>query len=521
MMVQIRLILIVCSIMLLAKGAASADDRVLMTSSLDTEASFAWAIYRNSPQEHLLVLIPPRDDNPDQGFMPAQAGQLQAVRPLGQRVPLAIAAQGDRVYLAYPPVYANDRRLMRMYSLRVTPSPVGGVWVASPSDRFDSEPAIVTTGALVGLQGTSDALWSLIEEESRLYLRELDRDSWVPIDLPESINTARLELRAIGAHPVLIDRSGLEFRAYEYDTELNEWSEFPDSLELSDAIRIIPGIRALSVIDETESGETRLRSWSSSGLFEIAKLPDIPQNTPFAALSSSGSLLGIDRIVSDATEPGTTGSASIEVIELGLLDGAERYRGSPIATTPVSAEEFRFLVGMMMLIMIGVLVVVIMPDHSNAMHLPEGVVLADPGRRLIASMLDGLLVVAVVGRLVDVSAADILTLTVIVRPDNAWSIFPLVIITGLMYSTLTEALFGATPSKMLVGIRVVRAQPGIPVRPRLWSALVRNSIKWLLPPVAALAMIDPETLHRGDRAAHTLVVMPRPPEPEPRDEGEG
>ena len=510
-----------CVLVLFATYAIGADDRVLMSASLDADASRAWAIYRNTQQEHLLVFIPPRDELPDIRYEPAQPGLVQAVRPLGRKLPVSIAALNDRVYLAYPPVYANERRLMRVYSLSLTPSPVGGVWVASSADRFDTEPAIVTNGSLIGMQGTSSAVWALIEHENRVTLSVLDRLDWQSVDLPESINTTRLELTAIGKHPVLIDRSGLRFVAHEFDPETGAWSEFPESIELSDAIRITAGTRALSVLDEQEPGKARLRSWSPTGLFEIASGLDLPDSASIGALSSSSALIAISIDRETAEGALEQPPASIEILELGLLDGAERYRGAPIATTPVSPEEFRFLVGMMMLIMMGVLIVVIMPDHSSAMHLPEGVVLADPGRRLIATMLDAVLVTAVVGRLVDVSAADILTLTVIMRPDNAWSVFPLVIITGLMYSTMTEALFGATPAKMLVGIRVVRAQPGAPMRPRLWSALVRNGIKWLLPPVAALALIDPETLHRGDRAARTLVVMPRPAQPDPRDSDEG
>jgi len=42
----------------------------------------------------------------------------------------------------------------------------------------------------------------------------------------------------------------------------------------------------------------------------------------------------------------------------------------------------------------------------------------------------------------------------------------------------------------------------------LWAAIVRNMIKWLVPPVAALVLLDPERLHRGDRATRTLVVAP-------------
>ncbi|CAN0594975.1 unnamed protein product [Laminaria digitata] len=158
-----------------------------------------------------------------------------------------------------------------------------------------------------------------------------------------------------------------------------------------------------------------------------------------------------------------------------------------------------------------------MPDRSDAMQIPDACVLADPGRRLIATMLDAVLVASVVGWYFDVSASEILTMAVIVRPDNAWAVIPITMMMGVGVSTISEWLQGRTPGKMLVVIRVVRAQSGELVRPRLWSALVRNAIKWILPPVAALALIDPEALHRGDRASRTLVVSPRPADPIPSD----
>ena len=223
-----------------------------------------------------------------------------------------------------------------------------------------------------------------------------------------------------------------------------------------------------------------------------------------AMLDSSTTLIGLRSIESDEES-----EAAVELIELDARTGEVRHAGPPIVASPVSPEEFRFIVVMMVLVMGGVLVVVILPDRTNAMHIPEGYALADPGRRMVAMLLDVVVVAAIVGRVFGVSVTDILTLTVLIRPDNAWVVFPMIIVAGVVYSSVSEVLYGASPGKLMMGLRVVAAEPGEPKRAKLWSVLVRNVIKWVLPPVAALALVDPEALHRGDRTSKSLVVVPR------------
>lgn len=505
--------LLIALIFVVLAPITRADDRILITSNIDELPTRAWAVYRNSSDENLLVYFAPREDSAivEGGTL----GQIQAVRTLGRRLPIAISAHADRVYIAYPPVVTNRQRLLRVYSVRAVPSPVGGLWVLDPAGQMQVEQPIITDANLIGLQSTRNTIWALLKENGTLELRRMTPSGWERVPVSDEIDPRRVQLSAIGADPVLIDRSGLRFKAYRFDTAAGEWSSISHELEIGNDTEIHAAPNALRIIDRTDSGKARLRYWSEDGVFQVAQNLDLPQDMSNAFMGSQDALIGI-RLVDTAGNDDEVES-TVELVELDAKENAVLYAGAPAVTAPVSAEEFRFLIVMMVLVMSGVLVVVILPDRADAMQLPEGVVIADPGRRLLATLIDVFLVTTIVGALVGVSALDIVTLAVIVQPNNAWSVFPMTIIAGVLYATFAEFVVGATPGKLLMGVRLVAAEPGTPHKPRFWSVLTRNIIKWVLPPVAALALIDPETLHRGDRTSRSLVVMPRrDEEPETR-----
>ena len=512
----ISLLIVIGLAVLPALGDAepSSSRPVLLTSTVDASSSRAWSVYRNSQGDNLLVFIAPRDADPSSAppIDAAPPGQVQSMRSLGSRFPAGVGAIAERVYLVYPPVYANDRRIMRVYSADATPGAVGGLWLVDPLNRLNAHEPIETRGTLSDLEASADALWALLEEDNGPRLLRFDGNAWAAVDLPESINDRRLDLVTIADRVVLVDRVGVAFSASLYNAAEKTWEPFESTLSLGLHTQLLSGRRAITALDWDEDGKARARAWSAAGVFTIAEGMDLSPDARYSVLDSSQTLVGM-LMLDDEPAADNVPRASVEIVEYDLVDGVQRYRGPPSASSPVSPEEFRFLIGMMMLIMSGVLIVVIMPDRSDAMQIPDACVLADPGRRLIATMLDAVLVASVVGWFFDVSASEILTMAVIVRPDNAWAVIPITMIVGVAASTMSEWLLGRTLGKVLVGIRVVRAQPGALVRPRLWSALVRNAIKWILPPVAALALIDPEALHRGDRASRTLVVSPRPADP--------
>jgi len=93
---------------------------------------------------------------------------------------------------------------------------------------------------------------------------------------------------------------------------------------------------------------------------------------------------------------------------------------------------------------------------------------------------------------------------------------------GLVYFTLSEALFGRTLGKRLMGLRV-RSESGSPIV--FWQALVRNLLRFAdeFPAMYLLGvlfiMMGPRPQRLGDRAARTLVVLDRPAGPERPPEG--
>ncbi len=552
------LFVLACLLGMPVAGARAQERQVLLTSAVDDLNTHAWGVYRNANDEILLVHVPPRDAS-TRGLVPTEAadpGTLQATRPLGHKFPLALAAIGERVYLIYPKAYAQTRQIMRVYSGTAVPGPVGSVWSFLPVDRFDAGPPIETPGVLVDFTATGKALWALLDEGGHSRLLTLDAEAWREVELPPAPAGSRpgWRLSAVGDELILIDHGAERLVPLTFDAQAGRWSggDWEPIERPAGDYRILGGERGMTLVSWDEQGRAALSAWTRSGVFTIASGLALPIDAAYAVLDSVNELLAIralpspNRAVNPANpanpatdsggertpgamtdptreaEPGASErargadpAASVAIWELDLGDGSVIYQGSPISRAPVSVNEFRFLVGMMVLVMVGVLVVVIMPDRPDAMRVPDGFALADPGRRLMATLFDAGLVAVLMGQLFHVHPAEIITLSVIVRTDDAWAVVPATMVTAVALMSLFERTLGATPGKLLMGIRVARAMPGPLRRPPCWAVLVRNVIKWVLPPVAALALVDPETLHRGDRATRTLVVVPvRGPSPE-------
>ena len=504
---------------------ADARGQMLVGAGVDDTQTHSWAVYENANDEILLVHLPPRDvdANAQIPIEPAKPGELHAVRPLN-RFPDAIAAIENRVYLVFPPSLTPRGQIRRVFSGQAIASPVGAIWGFMPAGRLDSEPAITIPGQVDALVATSDTLWVLLNDdgqddeqgEGQYTLLTMKKNAWEPVDLPATgalpdDAAERWTISALGSMLIAIDQSDPDaMQLFGFDAKTKAWSlmDWPRIGVPDGRFQILAGTRSLIVVDWDQHEQARIRTWSHAGIFTIADGVDLPVDIELAVLSSVNRLIGL--VASDRSDehPPSQDPVGIQVYELDLLDGSLVYAGDPVVSTPVSEAEMRFLMGMMILIMAGVLVVVILPDKTDAMGIPDGFELADPGRRLMATMVDVFLISLMVGLIFDVRVIEIITLGVIARSDDTWLAIPSVMISGIVVMSLMEWLVGASPGKFFMGIRVVRAQGGPMQRIPLWAAIVRNIIKWVLPPVAALALVDPEMLHRGDRATRTIVAAP-------------
>ena len=95
-------------------------------------------------------------------------------------------------------------------------------------------------------------------------------------------------------------------------------------------------------------------------------------------------------------------------------------------------------------------------------------------------------------------------------------------VAGTVLGAVAECAWGRTLGKGLAGCMVLDAggakpNPGnSPITPSFWRSLLRNAIKWFVPPLALLGLWGTSGRHRGDVAARCVVIAPD--EPEPGDE---
>lgn len=497
-----------------------------MSADAYTPQTHGWAVYTNVHEEIILVHIPPRNQfgNMQYPVAAAQAGEVHAVRPLN-KFPQGLAATGDRVYMVFPQTYANEQRVRRVYSGRALALPMGRGWGFSPIGRLDSKPSIQTPGELIAFTATTKSIWAMLkQDDDRSVLLELVDSAWVEFSLPNEAEseTVHWQLSSVGDQLVAMDVSDPKSVApFILDSDGN-WSSLDwPALSVNDSnYELISGPQGLVVIDRIDDRTVSVRSWSKDGVFVLASDVKLPKGTVLTTLGSVNRLLGISKLSLEASQKTDDNQPTIEIHEIDLTDGSVLYSGTPFVAASVSAAELQFILGMMILVMFGILVMVILPEKSDAISIPDGFELADPGRRFTASLIDLFLIASLMGRLFGVRVIEIFTLDVVAQGENTWLTIPLIIVCGLVSMSVCEWLTGATPGKFLVGIRVCRGQAGGFERVTLVNSLIRNVAKWLLPPVAALALVDPEMLHRGDRVTRSLVVSAVTPDPSKPDSQE-
>jgi uncharacterized RDD family membrane protein YckC len=156
------------------------------------------------------------------------------------------------------------------------------------------------------------------------------------------------------------------------------------------------------------------------------------------------------------------------------------------------------------------------PRSARAQVRPEGLrPLAPISRRVVAALLDIFVVSGAAFSLIGLSAAPANPLV----PDPSPLFVRLgAIVVLVVYSAVTEALFGATPGKLAFGLRVELVGGG---RPGVGRAIIRNLLRPIdiIPPylgAVGLSLMTVTSLRQrlGDLVAGTVVVaLPRPPLP--------
>ncbi|MFT3686151.1 MAG: RDD family protein [Phycisphaerales bacterium] len=235
---------------------------------------------------------------------------------------------------------------------------------------------------------------------------------------------------------------------------------------------------------------------------------------------------------SERSARGSVGRAVPDAGHLRVVD-ISASTGAVLADVAAHTDGFlsRRELWILWLLFIGVgvvvLLVVVNADGPQEVQLPEGYALATPGRRALAGVLDLAAAIGVTSLVVGGTPAQWLS----PATSTSSSLIPLVgvVVFAFVLSTIGEALAGASPGKLLVGARVMglepvavavegkagvgakkeRGQPtlmrAIPVR--FMQAVIRNAIRWFMPPMGLAMIADDNWRHPGDQLGKTVVVV--------------
>jgi hypothetical protein len=463
--------------------------------------SHAWLTVAGE-EDLALAHVPPRGSDAQRGSVP---GLVRMVRPL-RETPEAMAGVGDRVYAVFGPTDTPAGRIRRVLTSRSLPAGVSDLWTDVPVGVFDLAPGLPGDGRLVGLAvsggqagpGARDGrLHALMTAEGSISLLRLENDDWVPVALPfeEMVDPADAALVSFGHGVLLAMREG--------DTSLG-WTLGPDGAweiaRVSDWERFWSaswrhGFGRGVVVGVAEGAGTGVWTIGEEAAWRIGRLEPMP-GAAAVVLASSGRLVVVGR----------QDDGVVHAAEMSLVTGRVLHDGPVRNRAPISVGEFRLIVGMLLAVMVAALLVIVRPTGEAVWTVPDGFALADPGRRLIATMLDALLMLWVVAPGFGVTVREVLTLQVLMIEGHAWMAIPAVMVGGSLAMGVWEGLLGYSPGKFLVGLRVYRAEAGAFRKLGVFWGLVRATIKWMIPPVAALALLDREGRHRGDAAARAVVV---------------
>jgi hypothetical protein len=563
------------SLLLLTIGAAIPALAAIGTGSLSTGVRSAVAA-----PTHAWIALPEPDGTgcavfhlPPRGMISDLTGLAQGALVGEARVaasiasnPVALGSIGPQVAMVFADGGAgfpnlNGRPVLALEAIRDE----AGVWRALPGQRLDSLPSLRADGLLLGFTGSPVGYAALFQglagksdDPKSLLLQVLTRDGWVDVMLlAEAQTLAGPHLKVLDGKPstdafwrlMSTDRGlAVVFIPPRKASEpiagsvfLADFSGSPNDAKPSatwtrrDLTLVLPGSIPTDQIEVTTAADHLVLTALMGG----GKMAVYTQ--PFAAPTAwRGTaevqnvapehivlpLDGVSRIgvvsIAKSKEPG---GLDLRMTEVSVRTGAVAYEGELNIASPITPSDYRFM-AIAMAWVLGLIVVFLWrPAQKAAQHLPPGVSIAEPGRRMIAALIDAAVAVLIACRVMGLPLVEFLN-------SGVWANGPaqdtLLIAVGILVvaGTVLETLFGRTLGKLLAGCGVIEMSRGVPKKgendepraPVYWRAAIRNLIKWGLPPVALFGLLDPAGRHRADQLAGTAVVVEG--EEEPEDEPE-
>lgn len=191
-------------VLLCASGVAAASGLPLGAGSFPVQdesngeaaGAHGWVVVQDDEGAMLLHLPPRRVWTTDGVKQGSEAGTFRRAAQL-RRAPEAIAAQGDRLYLVFPPEAGGEGRgsLRRVLSIRARQVGMGDLWSYEPAGRMRTHAPLPGEPELLGLAGSPKGVVALLgeleSERVRPAVHVLTRGSWQRLALPEATVRSR------------------------------------------------------------------------------------------------------------------------------------------------------------------------------------------------------------------------------------------------------------------------------------------------------------------------------------------
>lgn len=542
-----------------------------------SDAGHGWVAVQTPGEEPVAIVhLPPRKASAS-GEYPASGDGAVRLAARSPRRPSMLAAAGDRVYMVFETRARGGAVSSRaVYSVRAIFSGVADLWRYEPQGSFDVLADLPNDGRLLGFAATGDGTLaalidvSTVPEEFEPALYRLIGGAWKNVELPGELTAmagaargrdVRLVSRRAGVALYFADQQGvLTTWTLSADASAGHAEQSPTPDPLSEGfdeeafldrepepVRFVPAWKIervqlsagimqdtglaeqrllevagrLVMAQRTLGGELVLTALNGGNAYELCRVKDVPSECAIAPLDAVARVAVLWTQKDPAREApglGVGGEASHqEIREISVFTGRMMYAGRVNSSGPVTRSDFRILATVLFGLMGLVLLIVLRPDSDDGViTLPEGYSLADPLRRAMAWLADGMLALGVASAVWGVDAMDVLSPALVVS-KTLWFVLASALGTGAVLGTVSEWRTGRSLGKWMVGIRVIAVGTGGKPTPELRNpslgrAFTRNAIKWLLPPVAMLGAIDPTGRHRADGLARTAVVVEDPPE---------
>jgi|GEM_PF-6662814 len=506
---------------------ASAED-LYPAAGASSPAGHGWIVIpgvrlsRDDTDPWQLYHVPPRTGPmaSDDGIVrPAQAARLVAR-------PDRIAAHDGTVWIVMGNTGGTPSPGRAVLTLSAVQHELADLWRDEPEEYPAACPSLVGEGTLVGLSAGPWGVGALLDDRANgrgLTLRVLTGQAWIPVEIPAIPEGHSVSLAAGRFGPTVVSvLSGVSVHVWRCDAPAEgtgragvsvDWSKPP--VWNSDVLPIASGSAGLDHAARAawrDTGSSITVAWARPGAKQVVLAELFPTGAiEFAAVSGeerpSVSFMGDRAAVfwhRPSQEAGTP--HKLAVAEVSLLTGQAFYRGAAHAGLPITGSDVRLLLLVLTLLAASVFVFVIRGDSDRAeVVLPDGVLLAEPSTRIVATLLDLVLVMFIASRLTGISFGQLLSIKVAAGSEFIEFMLASSFV-GAVQGFVLEAVFGRTVGKMFTGLVVARVVPGGIEATTAGASLVRNLVKWMLVPVGLLGLMEHNSRHRGDVWARTVVV---------------